>query len=66
MGSGSFGVAAVKAGRHFVGTDLCAEAIGISRMRCLAAGGSETRDPLALAAGELRGQLWLCLPSGSG
>jgi site-specific DNA-methyltransferase (adenine-specific) len=32
-GSGAFGVAAINQGRHFVGNDLCAEAITISNTR---------------------------------
>ena len=42
MGSGSSGVAAVGLGRHFLGNDLCAEAINITRRRLLEAGATET------------------------
>jgi site-specific DNA-methyltransferase (adenine-specific) len=41
MGSGSVGVAAVKAERRFSGNDLCAEAVEISRRRLVECGGVE-------------------------
>jgi site-specific DNA-methyltransferase (adenine-specific) len=41
MGSGSSGVAAISTGRHFMGNDLCAEAIDITRARLLELGGKE-------------------------
>jgi site-specific DNA-methyltransferase (adenine-specific) len=37
-GSGSVGVAAVRNGRSFLGTDLCAEAVSITRRRLIEAG----------------------------
>ncbi len=33
MGSGSVGVASVRAGRHFAGSDICEEALAVSRNR---------------------------------
>jgi site-specific DNA-methyltransferase (adenine-specific) len=39
MGSGAFGVAAVRTGRHFAGTDICSEAVEISTRRLRDAGG---------------------------
>jgi site-specific DNA-methyltransferase (adenine-specific) len=45
MGSGSVGVAAVRNGRNFIGNDLCAEAVEITRGRLVEAGGRES-DPL--------------------
>lgn len=51
MGSGSAGVASVSAGRHFLGNDLCDEAVDISRARLLEAGASED-----IARFELTGQ----------
>ena len=41
MGSGSSGVAAISNGRHFMGNDLCAEAIDITRARLLELGAKE-------------------------
>jgi DNA modification methylase len=41
MGSGSTGVAAISNGRHFMGNDLCAEAIDITRARLLELGAKE-------------------------
>ncbi len=46
MGSGSAGVAAIGAGRHFLGNDLCAEAVDITRIRLRDAGGDEARKPI--------------------
>lgn len=46
MGSGSTGVAAVGAGRNFMGNDLCDEAVQITRRRLLEAGALE---PLRVA-----------------
>jgi len=45
MGSGSVGVAAVRSDRHFIGNDLCAEAVNTARTRLVEAGGSQ-HDPL--------------------
>lgn len=47
MGSGSVGVAAVKQGRAFLGNDLCAEAVEISRGRLREAGAREITGELA-------------------
>jgi site-specific DNA-methyltransferase (adenine-specific) len=41
MGSGSTGVAAVRSGRNFLGTDICSEAVAITRARLLQAGATE-------------------------
>ncbi len=41
MGSGSSGVAAISNGRHFMGNDLCAEAVDITRARLLELGAKE-------------------------
>jgi len=41
MGSGSTGVAAVGLGRNFLGNDLCAEAVDITRSRLLDGGAKE-------------------------
>jgi site-specific DNA-methyltransferase (adenine-specific) len=41
MGSGSVGVAAIGQGRTFLGNDLCAEAVDITRARLRDGGGSE-------------------------
>jgi len=41
MGSGSTGVAAVRLGRDFLGNDVCAEAVEITRGRLVEAGGDE-------------------------
>lgn len=41
MGSGSSGVAAISNGRHFMGNDLCAEAIDITRARLVELGAKE-------------------------
>jgi DNA modification methylase len=49
MGSGSVGVAAASVGRHFMGNDLCAEAVDITRKRLLEGG---AKEPL-LAAPEV-------------
>jgi len=58
MGSGSVGVAAVRQGRSFLGNDLCAEAVEISRGRLREAGAREVAPELA--APEL-GQLGLLM-----
>ena len=47
MGSGSSGVAAVGIGRNFMGNDLCAEAVDITRRRLLEAGAKEPMTELA-------------------
>jgi site-specific DNA-methyltransferase (adenine-specific) len=39
MGSGAFGAAALRAGRHFLGNDLSKEAVRLARARLVAAGG---------------------------
>lgn len=57
MGSGSSGVAAVTLGRSFLGNDVCAEAIEITRRRLLEAGAKESVD-VALAP-EVQPQLGL-------
>lgn len=49
-GSGSFGVAAVKAGRHFVGNDTCAEAITATRTRLEAESAVELLEPTNVIA----------------
>jgi site-specific DNA-methyltransferase (adenine-specific) len=49
MGSGSSGVAAVRAGRDFMGNDLCEEAVAISRIR-LQDAGAAAAGPLARPA----------------
>ena len=41
MGSGSSGLAAITNGRHFMGNDLCEEAVTITRGRLLGAGAKE-------------------------
>jgi site-specific DNA-methyltransferase (adenine-specific) len=41
MGSGSSGVAAIGLGRNFLGNDLCAEAVDITRRRLLEGGAKE-------------------------
>jgi site-specific DNA-methyltransferase (adenine-specific) len=41
MGSGSTGVAAVRSGRNFLGNDICAEAVAITRRRLLDAGATD-------------------------
>lgn len=42
MGSGSVGAAAVGADRHFVGNDICEEAVQIARVRLQDAGATES------------------------
>jgi len=49
MGSGSSGVAAVGIGRSFMGNDLCAEAVDITRRRLLEAGAKEPLHELVAA-----------------
>ena len=44
MGSGSVGVAAAKLGRSFAGSDLCDEAIDITRRRLVDLGASDVAD----------------------
>jgi site-specific DNA-methyltransferase (adenine-specific) len=53
MGSGSTGVAAVGQGRSFLGNDLCAEAIAITRARLLEAGAREVEHVRAAPVGQL-------------
>lgn len=43
IGSGSVGVAAVRSGRDFVGSDICAEACEVARVRLAEEGGVESR-----------------------
>lgn len=45
MGSGSVGMAALHSGRHFLGCDLAAEAVEVTRARLLEAGGTERQGP---------------------
>jgi site-specific DNA-methyltransferase (adenine-specific) len=40
MGSGAFGVAAIRTGRNFAGTDTCAGAVQVSAHRLIEAGGA--------------------------
>ena len=58
MGSGSVGVAATRNGRHFLGNDLCAEAVEITRTRLLEAG---VREGLREMRGEEVPQLGLTI-----
>lgn len=59
MGSGSVGVASVSHGRHFLGNDLCAEAVDIARGRLVDAGGRQASGQMpSMAAGQV-GQLEL-------
>jgi site-specific DNA-methyltransferase (adenine-specific) len=54
MGSGSVGVAATRLGRTFLGNDVCAEAVDITRSRLRDAGGLELGAvPVASGAGQL-------------
>ena len=48
VGAGSVGVASIRQRRMFLGNDLSAEAVDISRTRLLAAGGREGAAPLFL------------------
>ena len=48
MGSGSAGLAAIAAGRQFLGNDLCAEAVEITRLRLREAGGEEAGRPMGI------------------
>ena len=62
MGSGSVGVAAVRAGRTFLGNDLCREAVDITRARLHELGAREAAAAALLAdapAARRRGQLGL-------
>jgi site-specific DNA-methyltransferase (adenine-specific) len=58
MGSGSVGAAAVGLGRAFLGNDLCAEAVEITRSRLREAGAREVE---ALVAASEAGQLGLSM-----
>lgn len=66
-GSGSVGEAAVTAGRHFIGNDLCEEAVVVARKRLVQAGAVERPELGAVAAadsvagGEASTQLGLSL-----
>jgi len=55
MGSGAFGVAAVRAGRNFLGSDISRGAVGLARSRLLAAGGRRKTWASAAAADTIRG-----------
>jgi len=57
MGSCSTGVAALKTGRRFCGTDICEEAVMVARMRLKAAGGAQGGPPT-----DNQNQLSLFLP----
>jgi site-specific DNA-methyltransferase (adenine-specific) len=52
MGSGSVGVAATAVGRNFMGNDLCAEAVQITRERLLAGGAHERTGEAAPASAQ--------------
>ncbi|MGE0404166.1 MAG: site-specific DNA-methyltransferase [Kofleriaceae bacterium] len=58
MGSGSTGVAAITNGRHFMGNDLCAEAVDITRARLLELG---AKEPLRAAPSAEIAQLGLMM-----
>ncbi|HUJ59087.1 MAG TPA: site-specific DNA-methyltransferase [Kofleriaceae bacterium] len=53
MGSGSVGVAAAGSARHFLGNDLCLEAIDIARARLLEAGAIDGAAPREEASAQL-------------
>jgi site-specific DNA-methyltransferase (adenine-specific) len=56
MGSGSAGVAAIKAGRTFSGSDLCAEAVAVASGRLAAAGATvEAWEPIPPPQGAFLG-----------
>lgn len=52
MGSGSAGAAALKAGRHFLGTDIVQKAVDLSRARLQAVEGSEMGPVASWALGQ--------------
>lgn len=58
MGSGSTGVAAITSGRHFMGNDLCAEAVDITRARLAELG---AKEPLRAAPSTEIAQLGLMM-----
>jgi site-specific DNA-methyltransferase (adenine-specific) len=58
MGSGSSGVAAISNGRHFMGNDLCTEAVDITRARLLELG---AKEPLRAAPSAEIAQLGLMM-----
>lgn len=58
MGSGSTGVAAISNGRHFMGNDLCAEAVDITRARLHELG---AKEPLRAAPSAEIAQLGLMM-----
>jgi site-specific DNA-methyltransferase (adenine-specific) len=58
MGSGSCGVAAVGNGRHFMGNDLCEEAVNIARGRLIGAG---AKEPLHVELASSTSQLGLMM-----
>ncbi len=54
MGSGSVGVAAARLHRQFIGNDLCAEAVDITRHRLVEAGAVDAATvPITAAAGQM-------------
>jgi site-specific DNA-methyltransferase (adenine-specific) len=55
MGAGSVGLAAAKLGRSFIGNDICAEAVTITRSRLNEAGAvdGDLRGPLRVGEGQL-------------
>lgn len=53
-GSGSTGVAALQAGRHFSGCDTSDQAIALARQRLTLAGGAEGPQGASIARGQLR------------
>lgn len=56
MGSGSAGVAAIRTGRAFAGSDLCAEAVAVATRRLTEAGAKvEAWDPVPPFQGSLLG-----------
>ena len=66
MGSGSVGVAAVRLDRHFLGNDLCKEAVDITRSRLIEAGAVELSGPTSIAKASHAGQLGLSGLTGPG
>jgi len=59
MGSGSAGVAAVTEKRHFLGNDLCDEAVEIARARLIEAGGieAEPQQPAPTSSADVQLQI---------
>jgi site-specific DNA-methyltransferase (adenine-specific) len=58
MGSGAFGVAAMRTGRHFTGTDICSEAVKISAIRLSEAGGQPATPRIPVSSKKC-GVSWL-------